>query len=93
MAKVKPAWDSCKHNGGDNLHFVDLGFLMVDVIRENNDDPWQVQVVEGCGSIDTVVKLPNKFAELVDAKREGIALAHKLMRTASRKLSKATREL
>lgn len=93
MPKSQPAWKSCTHNGGEHLHFIDLGFLMVDVLRDNDESQWEVQVVEGCGSIDSVVALPHKFDELADAKKEGIALARKLLRRASRQLSKATREL
>lgn len=66
---------------------------MVDVLRENENEPWEVQVVEGCGSVDTVVKVNDKFDDLSDAKKVGICLARKLLRKASRKLTKANKEI
>ena len=86
-------WKVCPHNGGDNLYFIDLGFLMVDVMRETDQEPWGVQTVEGCGYIETVVKLPDTFEDLQEAQKKGITLARKLLRKASRKLTKANKEL
>lgn len=86
-------WDHIKHSGNDNLHSLNLEFLNVDVYRENEDHLWEVQVVEACGSINTVIKSHKAFVNLEEAKLEGIRIAKKLLGKALNKVQVSEVEL